>query len=155
MYVLVWYKATGSWVRRSIDYAMTGGKRSILAAIFCTIWSIIIRTNGPVLFAGAGVAGAAWFFCIIWNICPIRCYRFHYIIRTSVLSYISIVPYLYSQISIHLRQLICILISENCCASCLNLPISHYLIKIWTKYQQHGSYRANSLPTVNIDSEAF
>ena len=40
----------GSWVRRSIDGAMTGGKRSILAAIFCTTWSIIIWNNTPALF---------------------------------------------------------------------------------------------------------
>ena len=40
-------RMVGSWVLRSIDGAMTGAKRSILAAIFCTTWSIVIWNNAP------------------------------------------------------------------------------------------------------------
>ena len=46
----------------------------------------------------------------------------------NVLSYVPISPHLYFQISIHLRPLICISMSKNCCASCIDLSISHYLI---------------------------
>ena len=46
----------------------------------------------------------------------------------NVLSYVPISPHLYFQISIHLRRLICISMSKNCCASCIDLSISHYLI---------------------------
>ena len=46
----------------------------------------------------------------------------------NVLSYVPISPHLYFQISIHLRPLICISMSEKCHASCKDLSISHYLI---------------------------
>ena len=79
-------RMVGSWVWRCIDGAMTAGKRSILAAIFCTTWSIIIWNNAPALFTG--IAGAAWSYCIIWNIGIIR-QEFCELLTLSIITLVS------------------------------------------------------------------